>query len=62
MKYFFKKNIKDNEIKNEIKLKNGKKKLNKNTEYIEQININMIFSNMKWQDVLVKVFMLVRLI
>ena len=62
MKDFFKKNIKDNEIKNEIKLKNGKKKLNKNTEYIEQININMIFSNMKWQDVLVKVFMLVRLI
>ena len=40
MKDFFKKNIKDNEIKNEIKLKTGKKKLIKNTEYIEQININ----------------------
>ena len=30
-----------------MKLKNGKKKLNEKTLYIRQININMIFDNMK---------------
>ena len=30
-----------------MKLKDEKKKLNKRTYYIKQININMIFNNMK---------------
>ena len=42
-------------MKIEIDLvKNGKKKLNK-------MNINMIFNNMKYKDLLVKVFILVKL-
>ena len=30
-----------------MELKNGKKKFNEKTEYIKQININMIFNKMK---------------
>ena len=30
-----------------MKLENGRKKLNEKTDYIKQININMVFSNMK---------------
>ena len=45
---FFPKEMKINEIKNELmKLKNGKKKLNEETQYIKQININMTLYNMK---------------
>ena len=45
---FFPKEMKINEINNELmKLKNGKKKLNEETQYIKQININMTLYNMK---------------
>ena len=29
---------------------------------MEQVNINIVFNKMEWQDLLVKVFMLVKLI
>ena len=31
----------------QVKLKNGKKKLDQKTYYIKQINIKMVFNNMK---------------
>ena len=33
-----------------MKQKNGKKKLNKEIQNMKQININLIFNNMKRQD------------
>ena len=52
--------MKTNEIKNEID--ETRKKLNKKIYYIKQINVNMIFNNMKRKDLLLKVFILVKLI
>ena len=52
--------MKTNEIKNEID-ETGKK-LKEKIYYIKQININMIFNNMERKDLLLKVFMLVKLI
>ena len=45
-----------------MKLKNRKKKLNKKNQYIKQIHVNIIFSNMKQYDLLVRAFILVKLI
>ena len=52
--------MKTNEIKNEID-ETGKK-LNEKIYYIKQISVNMIFNNMKRKDLLLKVFILVKLI
>ena len=52
--------MKTNEIKNEID--ETRKKLNKKIYYIKEINVNMIFNNMKRKDLLLKVFILVKLI
>ena len=45
-----------------MKLENGKKKLNETTYNIKQINICMIFNNLKQLDLLVIVFILEKLV
>ena len=58
----FPKKIKNNKIKNELdKIKKWEEKLSEKTRYIGQININLIFNNMKLY-LLVKVFIVVKLL
>ena len=44
-----------------MKLKNGKRKLNENSQNIKQQFTHMIFNNMRRSNILMKMFILVKL-
>ena len=45
-----------------MKFKNGKKKVDKKIQYITQTKIQMIFNNMKQEDLLVIKFIMIKLV